>query len=230
MADTLIDKIKEQYLETILHTMPLSQAAFVVLMTIVSAKIIVAESHSPLDVLLSTDLKSAFSDGGLLWTIPIAAIVSSLLLSILNTALLNTGLRRSFLVSKVGDKLAAWRATADSSISVLPSDKLPALLSSFRDELVKRQKKYGSKRIAAEVTFSLAACVLYGSAFTLLRNLDSIETLSTSIKDVAVLFALLIIFAILHRHSVRYAIEKVIPLQVFICAAAGDLIFIDGVE
>lgn len=231
MADGALDKIKEQYLETIVHAMPVSQAAFLILMSVVFGRMMQNVGVSPIDALSGVSLAKIFDkDDGFFWTAPILAIIGSLFLSICNTSMINFGLRRSFFKSKVGAKLNGWKLRAQLAVAGLTAEQVSALQLSLRNELEKRQKKLKIKRLTVEIVFSIVFCMLYGSIFTVARNLNALAAIKVAYVDLFVLLFMAGVCFFLHRGSVRYAISKVIPLQVFIGAAIGDLVFIDGID
>lgn len=231
MADSALEKIKEQYLETIVHAMPITQAAFLILMSVILDRMLEKHGVSTIEALSGVTLGKMFDkDEGYFWSTPIIAIIASFFLSMCNIAMINFFVRKSFFKSKVEIKLNVWRIQARNAMTGITPEQANLMQTSLQSELEKRQKKFRIRRMCVELVFSIALSICYGAVFTVQQNIGSISSLRIAYYDLIVFAIASITCFMLHRSSVRYALSKVIPVQVFIGATTSNLIFIDGID
>ncbi|WP_079217400.1 hypothetical protein [Herbaspirillum robiniae] len=231
MPEFSLAKVKEQCFELILSVMPLSQIIFVLLMAVILQKLSLASSSSVADVLTHTSLKEIFDiNDGLLWTTGVFTLSIAAILAIVNAWLFKVSIRRSFHLSGVIEKLDGWFQNAADSVKGLSEDSLHPIQESVILELEQRLKKYHAKRLFCELAFSMCACVTFGSAFLLIDGLRRGYQIGISSFDFLVLLLALFIGWILHRESIRYAVSKVVPLQMYATALNGKLFFFIDID
>lgn len=216
----------DQYLELILNVMPLSQLLFVFVGAVVFDQI---ENNNAISVVSSMNalgLKSFFSiEEGLFWNVNVVLLGATFFLAILNTSLIKRGLKWSFTKSKVSEKLLEWSKAASSTIKELSHEERAAMQKSISIELDKRMKKYQGKRILAESMCSIVSCIIFGSLYLAYVYRQDFSNIGLSTSDIGVCFLSLFAWFLLHRHSVQYAVSKVIPLQVYLTTVTGEIAF-----
>ncbi|MEB0118499.1 hypothetical protein QN395_18570, partial [Undibacterium sp. RTI2.2] len=168
--------------------------------------------------------------GGLFWSVGILTIGGAFILAMLNTFILKRGLKFSFAVSKVSDKITSWEAAARIAVDGLSLEEKAAVQKSVSVELDKRVKKYLAKRMLAELMCSIFSCVFFGSIFLIALNYNDLGKINFSLSDFIVAIFSLVIWLTLHRNSVRYAISRIIPLQIFLSSASGEVAFFIDTE
>lgn len=231
MADFSLDKVKEQCFELVLSVMPLSQIIFVVLMMVVFQQISLPSSSSVVDVFIHTNLKEIFDlSEGLVWQSTVITMALALFLALFNTWLLKYGLRKSFNASGLSNRLDSWFQSAADSVNGLSSNNLEPIQASVSEELEKRIKKYRAKRLFCELALSMFACIAYGSIFLASDALRNGYQFGISLLDISISFITLLVGLVLHRGSIHYAVAKVIPLQMYISALNGKLVFFIDVD
>lgn len=230
MADAAIDKLRDQYVEVILHAMPISQMFFLMVMAIVFNGLLDGSENSVMGVVSGISIKKSFNfDEGVIWLVPLKCILGAFFISILNTFFINRMLKRSFSVSDIAARLPSWHYNATRALDGLSIEQRLPIQVSLREELGRRIKKFNTKRLLYEIIFSIAVCVISGSLFLLYLNFDNLSLVEFSFSDSLFCIFCLIVSFLLNRDSINYAISKVVSIQVALSAATGELIFIDGV-
>lgn len=231
MADNALEKIKEQYLETITHVVPLTQAIFLVVMTVMFDQLHSVRGKPPTVILAEVSLGKIFDkDSGYLWNASLLMVIVAFVCSLLNVTMLNFAVRQSFIKSKVGAQLGTWKTQAQAALSTVTPLHLPAMQTSLQNELEKRQKKYKSIRLFADLIFSLGFSIIYGALFAFFSDVKASVQMTVSYCDVLILLLALLMAFGLHRFAIKYAISKLIPIQVFLSASTGNLVFIEGIN
>lgn len=231
MADKSIEKIKEQCLEVILNVMPLSQLGFIFVMGVVLDRLEEKKATSPIGTLKTLGLEDLFSvKGGLFWSVGVLILGAAFFLALFNTYVIKHGLRYSFSRSKISEKLSAWTQAASAAVKDLSAEEKTSIQKSVAAELEKRIKKYHAKRMLAESMCSIVSCIVSGSLYLIVASYPDFGRLTWSALDLSVLCASLLAWIGLHRNSVRYAISKVIPLQVYLSAATGEIAFFIDID
>jgi hypothetical protein len=231
MSDKATDKIKEQCLEAILSVVPTGQFIFVLATVVILFRIDNDAATSPLMALKDVGIKSLVGfDKGQFWTISALYILSAFFLALLNDTLFRLGLKRSYEVSKVSTKIESWMKESATAMNRADKDLRTSIHDSISKELEKRITRYKSKRLLCEMSVSFALSLIYGSLYLCLRNLHSFNHIRFSAIDFAILVFCLVVGWSYHRASIRYAIRKIIPLQVYLSATTGELAFFIDVE
>jgi hypothetical protein len=231
MSDKATDKIKEQCLEAILSVIPTGQFVFVLAMVVILFRIDHGTSTSPLLTLKEVGIRDLVGfDKGQFWTIGALYILSAFFLALLNDSLFRLGLRHSYRASKVSQKIESWMQESVTAMDHADKDLRTSIHDSISKELDKRISRYRSKRLLCEMLISFGLALVYGSAYVCLRNLHSYNRVGFAAIDLLVITFCLTVGWIYHRASIRYAIRKIIPLQVYVSASTGELAFFIDVE
>lgn len=231
MSDKATEKIKEQCLEAILSVVPTGQFIFVLAMVVILFRIDHNSALSPLLALRDVGIKDLVGfDKGQFWTIGALYILSAFFLGLLNDALFRVGLKRSYAISKVSGKIESWMKQSMTAMDQADKDLRTSIHDSISKELEKRIKRYRSKRLLCEMSVSFGLSLIYGSAYLCLRNFHSNAHIAFAALDCVVIIFCLSVGWAYHRASIRYAIRKIIPLQVYLSASTGELAFFIDVE
>jgi len=226
MADNTLDKVKEQCLELVLNIIPMSQVGFVFVTAVVAKRMSEQHARSAFDALANLGIKNMFGpDSGMFWTVDILNIGACFFLALLNARLIKAALRHSFKSSRISSKLEHWIGAATGAITDLDKDERAPLRESIATELEKRLKRYYAKRLLCEVLFSIPAILLYTSLYLVVLCRFRVVGLNISWIEciVGVVSAMLCFLS--HRDSVRYALAKIVPLQVYLTATTGQVAF-----
>jgi hypothetical protein len=227
--DGKLEKLKEQYIDEILGIVPLSQAVFIVLMSLVSDRLLAGTSPSALSAIGSLGLKSSLGpDGGRFWEVGVLSIVCSFTLALLNIFILRWTLDFSLRQARLGPALVSWQSAAATRVDSLTEVQKNAIQVSFKNEIELRLKKYKAKRISTELISSIASVSFYATLLLIFSSHQNGVSLTWSFLETLFLVAAIFLSLILHRSSVRYAIAKVLPLKVYLGVITGELIFFEA--
>ncbi|WP_250866187.1 hypothetical protein [Caballeronia sp. INSB1] len=229
MADSTIDKIKDQYIESILNAVPMSQIGFVFVTAVILQRLADSKAGSTLDALANIGIKSLFGfDDGIFWNVDLLKIASCLVLALFNAFVVAFIARTSFKASKIDGVLNSWIAFAMNSANKLDKDERAAAQKSIAEELEARRKRYRAKRLVCEVLFAVPALICYTSFYLCIQMHRSGVKVTISWPEVIVCIVSGVLFFFHNRASVAYAVEKIVPFQVYQSALTGQLIFIEG--
>ncbi|MBR8335546.1 hypothetical protein KDW69_28255 [Burkholderia ambifaria] len=231
MSEKVTDKLKEQCLEAILSVVPTGQIIFVLLMAILLFRIDHASVSSPLLALKDVGIKDLVGfEKGQFWVIGALYIISSFFLALLNDSIFRAGLRRSYSVSNVASRIDGWMQRSLDALKGADKDLRTSIRESISKELDKRIARYRSKRLVCEMLVSLGLAIGYASVYLVLRNFHGESHIGFSNVDALVAAFCLMVGWGYHLASVKYAIRKIIPLQVYLSASTGELAFFIDVD
>lgn len=223
-----LEKLKEQYIDEILGIVPLSQAVFIVLMSLVSDRLLSGTSPSVLSAMGLLGLKSSLGpDGGRFWEVGLLSIVCSFTLALLNIFILRWTLDFSLRQARLGPALISWQSAAATRVASLSEMQKNAIQISFKNEIELRLKKYKAKRISTELISSMAGVSFYATILLVYSSRRNGVSLTWSLVETIFLCGAIFLSLILHRSSVRYAIAKVLPLKVYLGVITGELVFFE---
>ncbi|PJJ21555.1 hypothetical protein CLU90_4846 [Janthinobacterium sp. 67] len=225
-----IEKLKEQYIDEILGIVPLSQAVFIVLMSLISDRLLSGASPNFLSAIANIDLKSSLGlDAGRFWEVGLLSIVISFALALLNILILRRALDFSLRQAGLGPVLISWQSAAASRVSTLSEIQKNAIQNSFKNEIDLRLRKYKAKRISTELISSIASVSFYSTLFLVYCSYKNADSLIWSFTETLFLCGTILLSLLLHRSSVRYAIAKVLPLKIYLCVITGELVFFETI-
>lgn len=231
MSEKITDKLKEQCFEAILSVVPTGQIMFVLIMAIVLYRIDYDLTASPVLALKGIGIKDLIGfDKGKFWMIGALYIISSFFLALLNDLIFRIGLRRSYGKSNVASKIDDWMNRSIDALKGADKDLRTSIHDSISKELENRIGKYRSKRLVCEILTSLGFVIIYASIYICIRNVGKLSNISLSIVNLLIVIFCLLVGWGYHRASIRYAIRKIIPLQVYLSAATGELAFFIDVD
>ncbi|WP_176317522.1 hypothetical protein [Burkholderia vietnamiensis] len=226
MAETTLDKVKEQCLELVMNIIPMSQIGFVFVTAVVVQRMSEHHGRSTFDALANIGIKNMFGpDSGMFWTVDIIKIGACFFLALLNTRVIKAALRHSFKSSRISGKIEHWIAAATGAIKDLDKEERAPLRESITAELDKRLRRYHAKRLLCEALFSIPAVIVYTSFYlAILGDFDASKLEISWVESIVGVISAILCF-LSHRESVRYALAKIIPLQVYLTATTGQVAF-----
>jgi len=228
MSDSTLDKMKGQCLELLLEIFPAEHILAAILFALVFNQLAHNLSLSVYDALLHLNFDNSVGlKSGKFWGVPLAIFGAAFLAVAINVFLIGRGLRFSFRRSGIDAKIVEWVQKANTAIKSLEQDERAAVHRSIEKELNKRLKRYRAKRMLSEVALSILGLVLWGSILLLWTSKGQLEI---SRPDCLVTLGAGVVGFLLHRESIRYAISSLIPLQIYACAASGEIAFFEGME
>ncbi|HDR9511959.1 TPA: hypothetical protein QDC03_007197 [Burkholderia cepacia] len=226
MADGALDKIKEQCLELVLNIIPMSQLGFVFVTAVVAQRLKDGHGKSTFDALGGLGLKNMFGlSDGMFWSVNVLAIGACFFLALVNAYFLKKILRRSFDSSRISTKLDHWLKAALEAVKGLDKDDRAPIRESIKGELERRLKKYQAKRLLSEVLFSICVFLGYTSIYVFVLCGCDFSKITVSWAEIVVGVLSALCCFLSHRNSVSYALAKVVPLQVYLSAATGEISF-----
>ncbi|CAJ91164.1 conserved hypothetical protein [Cupriavidus necator H16] len=146
-------------------------------------------------------------------------------LALINTYILKLALRKSFESSRISEQLLRWISVAAKSMEGLDKDDRGPIRDSISTELTRRLKKYHSKRMLSESLFSISAVIVYASIYLIFINHSNLSKIEFSYLELIVGSVSTLLCFFCHRNSIRYALSRVVPLQVCLTAMTGELAF-----
>ncbi|WP_158899734.1 hypothetical protein [Burkholderia sp. L27(2015)] len=231
MTEKAADKIKEQCLETILSIVPMGQFVFVIATAVILFRMDNNSASSPIVALKDVGIKGLVGfDTGQFWLVGALYILPAFFLALLNDYLFKSGLKRSYGVSKVLSKIDGWMERSITAMDLADKDLRTSVHDAISKELDKRISRYRSKRLICEMSISFALAIIYASAYLCWRNTAALSQIHFSSIDFSAALFLSLVGWSYHRASVRYAIQKIIPLQVYLSASTGELAFFIDIE
>ncbi len=226
MADTPIDKFKEQCLELVLSIIPVSQIGFVFVTAVVGQRLNDGLGDSAFGALGGLGLKNMFGlSDGMFWSVNVLAIGLCFFIALVNVYFIKKILRRSLDSSRISEKLDHWIQAASNAVAGLDKEDRSPIRDSIKGELDRRLKKYQAKRLLSEILFSVCAFLVYTSAYVLFLSDFEISKVSVGWAETIVGLLSAFFCFLAHQNSVSYALGKVIPLQVYLSAATGEIAF-----
>ncbi|WP_247420943.1 hypothetical protein [Ralstonia pseudosolanacearum] len=228
MSDSTLDKMKGQCLELLLEIFPAEHILATMVFALVFNQLAHDLSLSVYDALLHLNFDNSVGlKSGKFWGVPLAIFGVAFLAVAINVFIMGVGLRFSFRRSGVDAKIVEWMRKANSAIKSLEQGGREAVHSSIEKEFNKRLKRYRAKRMLSEVALSILGLVLWGSILLLWTSKGQLEI---SRPDCLIALGAGVGGFLLHRESIRYAISSLIPLQIYACAASGEIAFFEGME
>lgn len=229
MADSALDKMRDQCLELVLEILPVSQVIFLILACAVSKQLDTGSGRSVSDALSHVSLKNLFSlDVGILWDLDLKSLMLIFVVVFVNAWIFKASIRKSFARIKIEQALSGWMGAAVSALAHYSTEEKGAVSKSIGAELSRRMRRYASLRLVFELIFSLVVLVIYGSVLLVLD--EGVGELTISGYDCAVFMVAFVLSVAVHIVSIRYAIEKIVPLQVYLSAASGEISFFYGMD
>lgn len=228
-GDAVVGKVKEQCLEIIYELVPVRQLPFVVFFALITHSILDGASFSPVATLSQLDIRSFVGwSTGMLWNIELSIWIGAIALAVANETMLKACIRRSLRSARLDEKSEEWVKTCTRALQGVDEYTRSSISASLKEELMLRVRRYRTFRTFSELAFSAAACLIYCS-LVLIWSVD-FSSLRFSPPDFMFLILAALIAFICHRVSILFAIEKLLPLRVFLCASTGEILFFEDVS